>query len=119
MFKLVITNGTIDSSLTTSYAIMNDRLYICYTHWAELYYVDMYGINYVIITQSQPAKLMTLNLTRTLWPVNFIIVHEDYLVALFINVEDKYIRWAWYYSASCDHGTVLPIMIHALMDNGL
>ena len=103
MFKLVITNGTIEASLTTSYAIMNDKLYICYADKAELYYIDMDEINDAIVTQSQPARLMTLNLTCILSPVNFIIVHKDYLVALFMNIEDKYIRWAWYYSASCDH----------------
>ena len=44
-FKLVITNGTIEASLTTSYAIMNDRLYICYTNTAKLYYVDIDEVN--------------------------------------------------------------------------
>ena len=102
-FKLIITNSTIEASLTTTYAIMNDRLYICYAEKAELYYIDMREINDAIVTQSQPARLMTLNLTCILCSVNFIIVHEDYLVALFMNTEDKYIRWAWYYSASCDH----------------
>ena len=102
-FKLVITNGTIEASLTTTYAIMNDRLYICYADRTELYYVEMQEINDAIVMQSQPATLMTLNLTRILCSVNFIIVHEDYLVALFMNTEDKYICWAWYYNASCDH----------------
>ena len=81
---------------------MNDRLYICYADKNELYYIKMHEINDAIIIQSKPA-MMTLNLTCILSPVNFIIVHEDYLMALFVNTEEKYIRWAWYYSASCDH----------------
>ena len=101
-FKLVITNGTIEASLTTTYAIMNDRLYICYADRTELYYVEIQEINDAIVMQSQPATLMTLNLTRILCSVNFIVVHEDYLVALFMNTKDKYICWAWYYNASCD-----------------
>ena len=101
-FKLAIAVGTVEASLTTCYAIMNDRLYICYADKNELYYIKMHEINDAIITQSKPA-MVTLNLTCILSPVNFIIVHEDYLVALFVNTEEKYIRWAWYYSATCDH----------------
>ena len=104
-FKLVIKQGTIEASLMTTYAIKHDRLYICHADESRLYYIDMADINDAIITQSQPAKLMTLHLKNMLFPVNYIITHEDYLVALFVNTEDyeKYIRWGWYYSASCDH----------------
>ena len=102
-FRLVIADGMIEASLTTTYAITNDRLYICYADKTELYYIEMQEVN-DIITQSQPTKPMAyLNLTRTLYPVNYITTHEDYLVTLYVNTEDKYIRWAWYYSASCDH----------------
>ena len=119
-FRLLITDGIIEASLTTTYAIMNDRLYICYADKTELYYIEMQEINN-IITQSQPTKLMTsLNLTRTLYPVNYITIHEDYLVAFFINTEDKHIRWAWYITVQVViTGTTLPVMIHTLMDNGL
>ena len=102
-FTLVIVDGTIEALLTTTYAIMNDRLYICYADKTTLYYIDMEEINDCIITQSQPAKLMTLCPTRMLYPVNFIIVHENYLVALLINTEEKSISRAWCYSSSCDH----------------
>ena len=111
-FDLAITDDKkIEPLLTTSYAIMNDKLYICYADMFELYYIDMEEINDAIITQSQPAKVMTLNLTLTLdlCPVNYIAIHEDYLVALFINTEiefefeEKYIRWGWYYNTGCGH----------------
>ena len=102
-FRLAIADGMIEASLTTTYAIMNDRLYICYADKTELYYIEMQEVN-DIITPSQPTKhTVYLNLTCALYPVNYITTHEDYLVALFINTEDKHIRWAWYYSASCDH----------------
>lgn len=108
-FKLVIKQGTIEPSLKTTYAIIHDRLYICYADNGELYYIDMQDINDAIITQSQPAKLVTLHLKTMLSPVNYIITHEDYLIALFVNTEDleKHIRLAWYYSAGCDHWHII------------
>ena len=106
-FKLVMTDDKIEASLTTTYTIMNDRLYICYTDKAELYYINIQEINDAIATQSQPARLMTLCPIRMLYPVNFISVHEDCLVALYINTVDKSIQRAWYYSEGCDHWHVI------------
>ena len=106
-FSLVITDDKIEASLTTSYAIMNDRLYICYTDKVTLYYIDIEEINDAIARQSQPARLMTLCPVRMLYPVNFIVVHEDCLVALHINTQDKSIHRAWYCSEGCDHWHVI------------
>ena len=104
-FELEITDGTIEPSLFTTYAILDEKLFICYADKAKLYCVDTREITNGIITQSHPG-MYTLLLTLMLYPVNYIIMHENYLVALYINDQDKYncfIERAWYYSTCCDH----------------
>jgi len=104
-FKLAIADGTLEASLFTTYAILDEKLFICYADKNELYCIEMQEINDHIITQSLPGRLITICPTRVLYPVNYIAVHEKRLVALYVK-NDGYtttIDRAWYYSTCCDH----------------
>jgi len=83
---------------------LGDQLFLCYAEAAELYCADMQQIIDTVMVQSQPVSDLKLHLIRILRPVNFIFVHEDVLVALYIMQDgyDSFLNRAWY-SGRCNH----------------
>ena len=104
VFELLTPSGTIKPACSTNYAILGDQLFLCYAEVAELYCADMQQIIDTVMVQSQPVSDLKLHLIRILRPVNFIFVHEDVLVALYIMQDgyDSFLNRAWY-SGHCNH----------------
>ena len=105
VFKLSIPDHTIEASLTTYYTILDDQLFTCYAKKKELYSLDLLTIKDAIFNKPpQPendVKEEQVSLTLMLYPVNFILLHKTYVVALLI--ENTCVQRGWYYGTRCNH----------------
>ena len=106
IFELTVPSSTIQTSLTTYSVILDDKLFICFGEKKELYSLELLEIKDAIFNKlSQLGKDSTVQqvcLTYMLYPVNYILLHKSYLVALHVQ-GNATVERAWYYSTCCDH----------------
>ena len=105
VFELTIPSGTIKNSLTTYSVILDDKLFICLGEIKELYSLDLLEIKDAIFNKlpqlGKDSTVQQVCLTHMLYPVNYILLHKSYLVAL--HVLGNTVERAWYYRTCCNH----------------
>ena len=79
LFVFSTSDGLFEPARGTNYAILGDRLFLCYAPTMDLYCADLRQISNAVTVKLHQVNI---NLTRVLHPVNFIFVNEDVLVAL-------------------------------------
>ena len=106
VFKLSIPGGTIEASITTYHVILDDKLFVCIAEKKELYSLDLLEIKDAIFNKSpqlgKNSTVQQVHLTHMLYPVNYILLHKKYLVALHV-LPDVSVGQAWYYATCCNH----------------